>query len=58
MKFKNEDLRKLLIKCFDKRTPEEQDILLKYFMEVAIIIILANEVINIIKKNKKIKGGI
>ena len=55
MKLKNKDLRKLLIKCFEKRTLKEQDILLKYFMEVATIIIIAGEVINIINKNKKIK---
>ena len=53
MKLKNKDLRKLLVMCFEKRTLEEQDILLKYFMEVSTIIILAGEVINIIKKNKK-----
>ena len=60
MRFKNKDLRKLLIKCFEKRTSKEQDILLKYFMEVATIIILVDEVINIIEKNKnkKNKGGI
>lgn len=53
MKFKNKDLRNLLIKCYNKRTPKEQDIILKYFMEVATVIIIANEVINIIKKKIK-----
>ena len=56
MKLKNKDLRKLLIKCYEKRTLEEQDILLKYFMEVETIIILAGEVISMVKKGKKTKG--
>jgi len=64
MKLKNKDLRKLLIHCYEKRTREEQDILLKYFMEVAIIVILVGEVISMVKKSKvkihigKKQGGV
>ena len=50
MKLKNKDLRKLLILCYEKRTPKEQDILLKYFIEVATITILTTEIVDMIKK--------
>ena len=53
---KNKEIRKLLVKCYEKRTPKEKDILLKYFMEVATIVILAKEVINIVNKNKLCEG--
>ena len=52
MKLKNKDLRKLLIQCYEKRTPKEKDILLKYFMEVETIVILVGEVISMVKKIK------